>query len=182
VPQVELPQNTFLVYVYDISLEIAQKYIKEIGKDLGIKIISVNTPEKAVKPADILITATPSRNPLVMNKWIKPGLHINAIGADAPGKQELDPAILSRAKIIVDDLKQASHSGDINVPLNKGMITLEKVWGELGEVVAGLKRGRAFPDEITVFDSTGLAIQDVATAKLVYDQALAKNMGQIIEI
>ena len=170
------------VYAFDISWEKSHKFAKKMGKNLGIDVIPVNKLEKAVKPADILTTATPSRKPIVQNKWVKEGLHINAIGADAAGKEELDPAILKRAKIVVDDWEQASHSGEINVPLTEGIITRESIWGEIGEIVADLKLGRASPDEITVFDSTGLAIQDAATAKLAYDKALAKNLGQMIEI
>jgi len=109
-------------------------------------------------------------------------MHFNCIGADAPGKQELDPAILRRAKIFVDDWEQASHSGEINVPLTKGIITPKNVWAEIGEIVAGLKPSRTSDDEITLFTSTGLAIQDAVTAKLAYKKALAKGIGQFVEI
>lgn len=170
------------VYAFDISWEKSLKFAEKMGKDLGIDVIPVNKPEKAVKPVDILTTATPSRKPIVKNEWVKEGLHINAIGADAAGKEELDPDILKRAKIVVDDWEQASHSGEINVPLTEEIITRESIWGEIEEIVTCLKLGRASPDEITVFDSTGLAIQDAVTAKLAYDKALAKNIGQMIEI
>lgn len=170
------------VYVYDIIPEKARKYADEMGKELGIKIVPVDTPKKAVVPADILTTVTPSREPIINNEWVKDGLHINAVGADAEGKEELDPAILKRARIVVDCHEQACHSGEINVPLATGIITKENIWCELGEMCAGLKLGRTSPNEITVFDSTGLAIQDTATAKMVYDKALEKKIGQIIEI
>jgi alanine dehydrogenase len=114
---------------------------------------------------DILVTTTPSREPLIMNDWIHDGMHINAIGADAPGKQELDPLILSRARVFVDDMAQAVHSGEINVPLKNGQFSKDRIAGTLGEVV--LKRtGRKTQKEITVFDSTGLAIQDLAIAEI----------------
>jgi len=118
----------------------------------------------------------------VSASWISPGTHINCIGADAPGKEELEPSILTKAKIVVDDWDQASHSGEINVPLTKEIITQQNVWGEIGEIVAGLKPGRTASDEITVFTSTGLAIQDAVTAELAYKKALAKGIGSFIEI
>jgi alanine dehydrogenase len=114
---------------------------------------------------DILITTTPSRKPLIREGWIRDGTHINAIGADAPGKQELDPAILPRARVFVDDPVQAVHSGEINVPIRDGLFTADQIAGTLGEVVLG-KKGRKEKDEITLFDSTGLAIQDLAIAKI----------------
>jgi len=115
--------------------------------------------------ADVVVTTTPSRKPLVMHEWIHDGTHINAIGADAPGKEELDPLILKRAKVFVDDRPQAIHSGEINVPITKGLFHAHDIAGTLGEVVVGVK-GRRRPDEVTVFDSTGLAIQDLAIASL----------------
>ena len=109
-------------------------------------------------------------------------MHITCIGADAVGKEELDPVILQRAKIVVDDWAQASHSGEINVPLSRGLITKENVWAEIGEIVAGLKPGRQSQDEITVFTSTGLAVQDAVTAKIAYCKALVAKVGRFIKI
>ena len=138
--------------------------------------------EKAVRGADIIVTTTPSREPLVADEWVSNGAHINCIGADAPGKQELDPAILKRSKIIVDDWEQASHSGEINVPISKGLLSKGDVWAELGEVVAGLKPGRESKRELTVFVSTGLAVQDAVTAALVYRKASERGLGRMIPL
>ena len=132
---------------------------------------------KEVCDCDILVTTTPSRGPIVMDEWILEGTHINAIGADAPGKEELDPRILKRARVVVDDIAQASHSGEINVPLSMGLISENDIFCELGEVITGRKKARTSDSDITVFDSTGLAIQDVATANMVYQKALKENMG-----
>jgi len=155
--------------------------MKPICKNVT-RMIPVDTVETAVRGADIIVTTTPSRSPVVLNDWISPGVHITCIGADAPSKQELDPNILKRAKIVVDDWEQASHSGEINVPLAQGIIKPKDVWGEIGEIAAGLKKGRTSSDEITVFTSTGLAIQDAVTANVAYRKAMAQNVGQIIEI
>ncbi|HEX3001160.1 MAG TPA: hypothetical protein VHN82_02140 [Methanoregula sp.] len=113
----------------------------------------------------MLATTTPSRAPLIRNEWVHEGMHINAIGADAPGKQELDPAILARAQVFVDDPSQAVHSGEINVPIRTGVFREQDIAGTIGEVVIGKKRRRD-NDAVTVFDSTGLAIQDLAIAKI----------------
>lgn len=124
---------------------------------------------------DILVTTTPSRTPFVKSEWIHPGTHINAIGADAPGKEELDPKILSRARVFVDDPAQAFHSGEINVPISTGLYQPGMIAGTLGEVVIGEKK-RESAEEITVFDSTGLAIQDLAIASLAMRQATGTEL------
>lgn len=131
---------------------------------------------------DILVTTTPVREPLVMSEWVQEGTHINAIGADAKGKEELDPRLLMRATVIVDDMLQASSSGEVNVPLSKGMITAKDICCELGEIVAGIRPGRQSDDEITIFDSTGLAVQDMVTANMIYRKALEQDIGQNIRI
>jgi len=116
--------------------------------------------------SDIVITTTPSRVPLV--NCVSPGTHINAIGADAPGKQEINPEILKQAKVVVDDWIQASHSGEINVPVSRKQMTKRDVHALLGDIVDGKKRGRTSAKEITLFDATGLAIQDISCADIVY--------------
>ena len=155
----------------DLTTWLAQQMAAETGLD----ILHVKRIHDAAK-ADILVTTTPVRKPLVKDNWIKPGTHVNAIGADAPGKQELDPAILKRSKIVVDDLVQASHSGEINLPLARGVLHSSDIYGTLGSIVAGLQKGRESNDEITVFDSTGLAILDIATAKIVYEKAIKQRL------
>lgn len=147
-----------------------KKLAQEMGEALALNIQPVKTVEEAVK-ADIVVTTTPSRQPVVKSEWILPGTHINAIGADAQGKEELDPELLKRAKIVVDSIEQASHSGEINVPLSQGLIKIENIAATLGEVVAGMKQVRTSDDDITIFDSTGLAIQDIATAGVVFEKA-----------
>jgi alanine dehydrogenase len=125
--------------------------------------------------ADVLVTTTPSRTPIIRNEWIHEGTHINAIGADAPGKEELDPALLIRSQVFVDDMAQATHSGEINVPISRGLYRDTDIAGTLGEVVIG-KKQRESADRITIFDSTGLAIQDLAIA------AIAMKQGKSIEL
>jgi len=121
--------------------------------------------------ADIVCTLTPSCSPIIKKEWIAAGTHINAVGADAPGKQELDPAILKQAIVVIDDLKQASTSGEINVPIQKGIYSIGEVYGTLAEIVVGKKKGRPDNKAITVFDSTGIAVEDIAVAKLLFEKA-----------
>jgi alanine dehydrogenase len=172
------------VRVWSRTEKTKKNFVTETQPAYGnlIQVIPAANIRKAVEDADIVVTTTPSRKPLVTNDMISAGTHINCIGADAVGKEELDPNILKRAKIVVDDWKQASHSGEINVPLSRGIITKDNIWAEIGEIVAGLKPGRQSEDEITVFVSTGLAVQDAVTAKIAYSKALASKVGRLIKI
>ena len=123
--------------------------------------------------SDIVVATTPSRVPLI--KRVSPGTHINAIGADAPGKEEVDPALLKEAKIVIDDWAQASHSGEINVPFRQKLIRKKDIYATLGDIAAGKKNGRTSDREITLFDSTGLAIQDISCAYVVYQALKSKR-------
>lgn len=134
-------------------------------------------PQQCVAGADIVVTTTPSRQPVLRREWIAKGTHINAVGADAPGKQELDEKILLDGTVVVDDLDQAIHSGEVNVPIRDGKFRREGIAAQLGDVVCGKKPGRSRPDEITIFDSTGLAIQDIAAARYVYDECKKSGKG-----
>ncbi len=164
------------IKVTSISEKSSLKFKDNMEKKMGCEI-TVKSSIREVSDCDILVTTTPSREPIVKNEWIPDGTHINAIGADAAGKEELDPAILKRAKVVVDDIPQASHSGEVNVPISKKLITIKDICCELGEVITGKKKARMKDSDITVFDSTGLAIQDVATADMVYRKAVEKKVG-----
>lgn len=129
---------------------------------------SVRTIEETCN-CDLLVTTTPSRTPLIRSEWIQAGTHINAIGADAPGKQELESELLARSEVFVDDYEQAIHSGEVNMPISSGSYSTDKIAGTLGEVVISQKR-RSSADAITIFDSTGLAVQDLAIARLILER------------
>ena len=134
-----------------------------------------SVPVEKACDCDLLVTTTPSLLPVVRSEWVQEETHINAIGADAPGKQELDPLLLKRGQVFVDDLSQAIHAGEINMPISRGIFTPEEIAGTLGEVVIGMMK-RKSADQITIFDSTGLAIQDLAIA------AIAMRNGQNIDL
>jgi alanine dehydrogenase len=167
------------IVVYNRHLAHSQAFADYVTATHGVKARPAATGAEAVQGLDIVVTTTPSTSPVVQREWVSPGTHINAIGADAAGKQELDAAILTVAKIVVDDWAQASHSGEINVPLARGELTPQQVYGSLGEIVAGKKPGRQTPEEITVFDSTGLIIQDLALGFAVYRRALERGLGEV---
>jgi alanine dehydrogenase len=150
----------------------------ELEEAYGLKVVVVENVAQAVADQDIVVTTTPSTSPLVRWEWVGPGTHINAVGADSPGKQELDPAILTAATIVVDDWAQCKDIGEINVPLARGELSPAHIYGTLGEIVAGKKPGRTDPREITVFDATGLAIQDLALGLMIWQRARERGLGQ----
>ena len=138
------------------------------------------TIDVCVRGADLVVTLTPSRHPLVRREWLAPGVHLNAVGADAPGKQELDPRILQQATVVVDDRAQAVHGGELNVPVARRQFRPSDIHASLGEVLIGRRRGRRLAEEITVFDSTGLAIHDIALGAEVFRRAMRRGLGRRI--
>jgi alanine dehydrogenase len=130
----------------------------------------------------VVCIATPSSRPVILRSWVKPGTHINAMGADGPGKQELEPTILRDARVVIDELEQSTHGGELNVPISQGQFSASQIAATLGEVILGSKRGRTSPEDITVFDSTGLAIQDVALAAALYERAQERGLGQALAL
>ncbi|MFQ6126009.1 MAG: ornithine cyclodeaminase family protein [Candidatus Heimdallarchaeota archaeon] len=172
-----------LVKVWNINKNGREKYAMEMRERLGIDVQAVNSVKSAVSEADIVVTATPSRKALVMSEWIKEGTHINAIGADGPGKQEWDPKIMKRAtKIVVDSLAQCRVIGELQHALNQGIIQESDVHAEIGEILLGMKAARETEDEITLFDSTGLSAQDIAASHIVYTLAKRKGLGQRVKL
>lgn len=167
------------IVVFDVNPKAAQALVKTMAKE-KIKV-RVGSAEEACGQ-EIIATTTPVRKWIVKKEWIKPGTHINAIGADAEGKEELDPQILKSAKVVIDDWAQAAHSGEINVPLKNGVITKEDIYAGMGDIVAGKKAGRTSNEEITVFDSTGLGLQDLYTAVAVLKLAKRAKIGKEIAI
>jgi len=163
-----------LVRVFDIMPASVEGLIKSFPQ---FKITPCSL-EETLK-ADIVCTLTPARLPVVKRAWVQPGTHINAIGADAEGKEELEPSILKSAIVVVDDLRQATAAGEINVPITQGVYSPGEVYATLGEIIAGKKPFRRDASAVTIFDSTGVAIEDIAVAKTIYDQAKRGNYPTI---
>lgn len=162
------------IKIYDTN-ETHMKNCARHFTEYDLDVECTNSIKDAVKDADIVTTTTPVRTPIVKAGYIRKGTHINAIGADAKGKQELDPEILRQARIVIDSWEQAPHSGEINVPLSKGIITKQDIYADIGEIVTGKKPGRESREQITVFDSTGLAIQDISAASEIYRKLMSDN-------
>jgi alanine dehydrogenase len=166
------------ITIYSRTPERARGLQAEIQRQYGLAARITDRVEEAVRGQDIVVTVTPSTTPLVRWEWVEPGTHINAFGADAVGKQELDPAILGEAKVVVDDVFQAMELGEINVAVSRGLFRHEQIYATLGEVVVGKKAGRTSPGEITLFDATGLSVQDLTLAYAIYRRALERNLGE----
>jgi alanine dehydrogenase len=160
----------------DMVPAAAQAFAAEVGG----RVVSI---EEAAG-ADVVNTSTPSTRPVIERAWVKQGTHLNAMGADGPGKQELDGRLLHEARVFVDDMEQATHSGEVNVPMHHGEYSRLQLAGTLGEVIAGKLPARPgdAAQAITIFDSTGLAIQDVALARRLYQAARARGVGQPVAL
>ncbi|MEE9409421.1 MAG: ornithine cyclodeaminase family protein, partial [Candidatus Heimdallarchaeota archaeon] len=171
------------VRVWDINSTARDLYSKEMSELLNITVEPVDNIKDAVTESDIVVTVTPSKKALVMKDWIKDGTHINSIGADAPGKQELDPRIVKMAdKVVVDSLDQCKVIGEIQHALRNGLINEKDIYAEIGQILIKEKKGRESKEEITLFDSTGLAAQDIAAANVVYKQAKERGIGSAVSL
>jgi alanine dehydrogenase len=161
----------------------AERFCRRMRPQLpGVRLEPVGSLERCTRDVDVLLTVTPSRRPLIRRAWLKPGLHINAVGADAAGKQELDPRILQEATVVVDDRTQAIHAGEINVPIARGQYNPKRLHGTLGDVLLGRRRGRRSLEELTVFDSTGLAVHDVALGEAILQRARRLRLGRPVQL
>lgn len=159
------------------------EYIAYMSKLMPkVSFVEKDTVQDAVKQADIVITTTASKYPLIFKEWIKNGTHINAIGCDAIGKQELDSNVFIGAKIINDCTDECIKRGDTQHPINQKLITRNEIYAEIGEILLGVKDGRVFDEEITIFDSTGISALDITTSLYVYSKAKEKGIGQNISI
>jgi alanine dehydrogenase len=166
--------GSFELLAADLDGKRAQSFAEESGGR------AVSIAEAAAAP--VVCIATPSRTPVIARAMVRAGTHINAMGADGPGKQELDPAILADARVVIDELEQSTHGGELNVPISQGLFDPANIAATLGQVITGERQGRTGPGDITVFDSTGLAIQDVALAAALYERARERGVGHAIEL
>jgi alanine dehydrogenase len=142
-----------------------------------LRLTGTTDVRTAVEGADVIVTGTHARSWLVDDAWVKDGAHLAALGADLEGEQELDPRILQRARVFVDDIRQCRADGEINVALREGLISEDDLAGEIGKVICGELEGRQSDAQVTVFDSTGIALQDSATVPLEYERAVAAGVG-----
>jgi alanine dehydrogenase len=165
------------VYVFDVNKRAAIDFRNELSPELKIDIELVHDLASAIQKSDVCITCTTANESFVCKEDVRPGTFIAAVGADDERKQEIDSALIASAKVVADSLEQSCAIGDVHHAIAKGLMRKEDVYAELCEIVAGQKIGRIADDEIIVFDSTGVAIEDAVTAAAVYKRALANGIG-----
>lgn len=170
--------NIGAINAFDSDAGRARRFAEELSGELGIPTRHVSNLERAFRESDIIVTCTSSRSAFLHRADVRPGTFIAAVGADSHDKQELDPGLFPDSKVVVDHLEQCATIGDLHHALAAGVVQRSDVHAELSDVVSGARTGRTNDDEITIFDSTGTAIQDVAAAAVVYEKALQTGVGQ----
>jgi len=175
-------RNISKVWIFDTNKTAVESFISEMKSGLDMEFI-IGTSNKILNECDIICTATNAKKPLFYKEHIKPGAHINAIGSFKPNMQEIDPSILHDAKLFVDQKEPClSESGDLIKPIRDGLFTREHVYGEIGEFALGIIEGRTSREEITVFKSVGIAIQDFVVANSIYEKSLNRPFGKAIDL
>jgi len=175
-------RNLRKAIVFDTFPESAKKFAQDMSAKLGIPVEVVEKIE-AMYDADILCTATSSNTPILEGLKVNFGTHINGIGSHAPKNRELDTTTIKRSILIADSREAClNEAGDVMIPIQEGAITPDHIYADLGEIVTHKKPGRTSKEQITLFKSNGLAIQDAATARLVYDKAKSAGIGVEVDI
>ena len=170
------------IQVWGRSKNQMDTYKLEMEDELNCVVEISETAREAVNNADIIITTTPSKTPIIKREWVRPGTHIIAVGADMEGKQELDESMFDGAKIVVDNISQCITRGETQNPLKYGIIKKEDIHCEIGLILLGQKSGRENNSELTIFDTTGMAVQDNVTAAKIYERALALGLGSYYDL
>lgn len=171
------------IKIFSPSGSSARAVKKGLAAEIGVPIEVTECAEDSVRDADLVVTATTAKAPIVKSDWLKPGVHINAVGSHRPDLREIDGATLSCSKVVVDSREAImAECGDVLLALKEKSVSESVIHAEIGEVLAGTKSGRTSAEEITLYKSVGIAIQDVATAHLVYHKALEMKVGTIVEI
>jgi ornithine cyclodeaminase/alanine dehydrogenase-like protein (mu-crystallin family) len=170
------------VYAWDVRADAARLYAKEMTERLGTRIDVVASAGRASFQSDVVITCTPARQWILSERDVRPGTFVAGVGADNEAKQELKPSLLAKSRVVADVLEQACVMGDLHHAIEQGVMSASDVHAELGEVLSGVKSGRSSSDEIIVFDSTGMALQDVAVAAVVHEAAVRGVHGKEIAL
>lgn len=160
----------------------AKALLAAAGLTSDATIEAVADGEAAVRVADAIVTITPATTPFVQADWVRPGTHLSCVGADMEGKQEVQSALAARARLFCDDRAQSVASGELEVPCKEGVIASADIVAELGEVIVGRAQGRTSDDEVTLFDTSGIAAQDLAASKMAYDRAVELGLGTTVEL
>jgi len=170
------------ILCFDIDMTRASAFAEMMGNALGAAVTAAGSLADATREADIIVTCTTAQKPFLTPGDVKPGAFIAAVGADNPGKSEIDPALMKKARVVVDSLDQCSTMGDLHHALDAGAMTKQAVHAELADIVVGARPGRSEAGEIFIFDSTGTALQDVTSAALAYERARDLGRGQLFSL
>ena len=170
------------VYAYDVDERQAQQFATDISEELKITVEPTSDLQHALKMSDVCVTCTPATQYFLKHADVQPGTFVAAVGADSETKQELEPALVAHSKLVVDIVEQCASIGELHHVIASELMTKQSVYAELGEVIAGIKPGRESADEIIVFDSTGMALQDVITAVAVYKKAADQGIRRTINL
>jgi ornithine cyclodeaminase/alanine dehydrogenase-like protein (mu-crystallin family) len=169
-------------WVLDVDHARAERLAAQAATTLGIRVEATKDLRAALARSDVCVTCTPSRNAFLGARDVRPGTFIAAVGADSQGKQELEPELVASATPVADILEQCAEIGELQHALAAGLLTRDRVHAELADVVSGRRPGRTRDDEITVFDSSGTALEDVAAAVVAYEQARALGRGTEVRL
>jgi ornithine cyclodeaminase/alanine dehydrogenase len=166
------------VKVFDPVPGKAASFAQEVAAETGIEVSPVEDPKEAVEGCDIVSTTSSSTTPVFEGAWLQDGTHVNAIGSHSPDVRELDGDTVARAKVVVDNREAVlAEAGDFILPIKEALISEDHIHAELGELIVGKKEGRTSANEITLFKSVGLALQDAAAAAVTYQLAKKKGIG-----
>jgi ornithine cyclodeaminase/alanine dehydrogenase-like protein (mu-crystallin family) len=171
------------VRVFSVPASSADEFAERESRRHGLPVEAVGTAEEAVAGADLICTTTSATEPVLLGAWVSPGAHINAVGAYSPSTRELDSALVARARLYADRRESLlGEAGEFLIPRSEGLIGDDHIVGEIGEVLVGKAPARTSPEQITLFKSLGIAIEDLASVRFVYDKAKERGLGTWVEI
>ncbi len=171
------------VYVWNRTASKAEDCCRWAAQELGVEAIPCAEPREAVQQADILCTVTQAREPILLGDWLREGAHLNAVGACAPFARELDSRAVTRSRVFVDQREAALNgSGDLVFPVREGVFSAADLAGEIGDVLLGRAPGRQNDKEITLFESVGISVEDLAAAALVFEKAQQQDLGVCVTL
>jgi len=169
-------------FAFDQDVAAAQEFSSQMTKEIGIPVHAVTDVKQAAQQSDVIVTCTTSRRHFLAKEHVRNGTFVAAVGADSHAKQEIDPALMAASKVVTDILDQCAQIGDLHHAIQANVMAPANVYAQLHEIVSGSKPGRSSEEEIVIFDSTGTAIQDVASAAVAYQRATERGIGRFIDL
>ena len=162
------------IFLYDLNETTASQTAAEIGGEIPISVVDA---ESACRSADVIVTATNSRDPIILESWVRPGTHLSCMGSDLPDKIECEMSLLPKCRKFADMIEHALLRGEVSIAVGRGILAQDCFEGSLGQVLSGDVAGRENDDQITLYDGVGIGIQDTTIARTIYEQAVSLNLG-----